>query len=219
MAAVWASMNLRRDELGSAFAFLDPHGGKRDAHLKKLGSRSAICVGAADTLGRIFVLYAWAARCSTEELIEKIYYVNRTFMPKVFGVESNGLAALFTDALARDAKYAGIKLPLSEVFQPTHQEKDFRIRTILQPIVGHGRLFIDETDPGQRELYHEITTFPQNPIKDLIDACASMCRLIPPPVVRARKDVETERLLKYLRSTGASEAMLRETARKGSFHV
>lgn len=210
-------MILRRDELGPAHAFLDPHGGKRDAHLRKLGSRSAICVGAADSLGRIFVLFAWAQRCSTDELIDKIYYVNRTYNPKIFGVESNGLAALFTDALARDAKYAGIKLPLSEVHQPPNQEKPFRIRTILQPIIGHGRLFLDDSDPGQRDLLHEILTFPQNPMQDAIDACASMCRLIPPPVVRARKDGETEKLLKYLRATGASEATLRETARKRSY--
>lgn len=207
-------MHLKREDLGPAYAFLDPHGGKRDAHLKKLGSRSAICVGAADHLGRIFVLHAWAARCNTEELITRLYDVNRTYKPKVFGIESNGLAALFTDALIRDAKFAGIYIPISEVFQPSNQEKDFRIRTILQPLVGHGRLFLDDTDPGQKELLHEIVTFPQNPMKDLIDACASMCRLIPPPVIRAKKDVETEKLLKYLRNTGASESLINETARK-----
>ncbi len=210
-------MILYRNQLSDAFAFLDPAGGKKDIHLRRLSSRSAICVGAADSLGRVFVLHAWAQRCSTDELIEKIYWVNRTFQPKVFGVEANGLAALFSDALARDAKYAGIRLPLVEVFQPSHQEKDFRIRTTLQPLVGHGRLFLDDSDLGQHELFHEIVTFPQNPVKDLIDSCASMCRLIPPPVIRARRDVETERLLKYLRSTGASEQQLKETARKGAF--
>jgi len=212
-------MILKRTDLGPAYAMLDPHGGKRDIKLKALSSRSAICVGAADHLGRVFVLYAWAARCSTDELIERIYEVNRTFVPKVFGAEANGLAALFTDALSRDAKHIGIKLPLSEVHQPTHQEKDFRIRTIMQPMVGHGRLMLNLDDPGQRELRHEITTFPQNPMKDLIDACASMCRLIPAPVPAARKDMQRDALLKYLRNTGASESYIRDVAAKGTLHV
>lgn len=210
-------MHLKREDLGPAYAFCDPAGGKKNIHLKALSSRSAICVGAADHLGRIFVLYAWAQRASTEELMDKIYEVNRIYQPKVFGVEANGLAALFADALVRDAKYAQIKLPLSDVYQPSNQQKPFRIRTILQPIVGHGRLFIDDTDPGQKDLLHEILTFPQNPLQDAVDACASMCRLIPPPVIRAKKDVEAEKLLKYLRSTNASEAQIKEVARRANF--
>jgi predicted phage terminase large subunit-like protein len=192
--------------IGPLVAFCDPARGKpTDVHasLKRLGSRSAVVVCGSDALGRVFVLYAWAKRCATDVLIEHLYTIAERFRPKVFGVEASGLQSLFTDALARDAKWRGRYLPLLAVEQPTTQEKDFRIRTRLQPIVGHGRLFLLDGDPGVAELKAELTTFPQNPLKDLVDALASATTLLPHRAPRRERDAAVDDLVAHLRATGA----------------
>ena len=52
-------------DLNPRFAYVDPASGKKQQELKKVRARSAIVVVAADWIGRIFVLDAWAKRCST----------------------------------------------------------------------------------------------------------------------------------------------------------
>ncbi len=187
-----------RSELTRHYAFCDPSGGKTD--LKATRSRAAIVVAAADVLGRIFIMYAWAGRPSTNQLMDEILKVNDRFAPKVFGVEANGLQALFGDAILRDANLRGKSLNLSQVWQPTHQEKANRIRTTLQPIIAHGRLFLQE---DMIELKYEITSFPMNPRMDLIDATASVVRLIPPAATRSEREASVDTKAAYLRATGA----------------
>lgn len=191
------------DAIRPLVAFCDPARGKTSDKLKRLSSRSAIVVGGQDYLGRLFVVYAWAKRCPTPQLIEQLYTVAERFRVKTFGIEANGLQALFADALTRDAKWQGRYLPLQQVMQPTNQEKDFRIRTRLQPIVGHGRLLLLDGDPGVAELAAELTTFPQNPMKDLVDALASLTTLLPPVKTRRVRDSGVDALVAHLREQGA----------------
>lgn len=194
-------------------AFCDPARGKSTAEaLKRLSSRAAIVVGGRDSLGRVFVVYAWAKRCPTNALIDQLYAVSERFRPKTFGIEANGLQALFADALTRDAKWQGRYLPLQQVMQPTTVEKDFRIRTRLQPIVGHGRLFLLDGDPGVAELRAELTTFPQNPMKDMVDALASMTTLLAPVQTRRSRDAGVDELVAHLRRTGAPPEAIKAAA-------
>jgi hypothetical protein len=46
----------------------------------------------------------------------------------------------------------------------------------------------------------------------MVDALASACRLVPPPKARRDYDAEREAKLRYLRSTGASVAAIKEAA-------
>ena len=54
-------------------------------------ARSAIVTVARDPLGRVFVLDAWAAKCPTSQLIERIFAVYAQWMPAVFGIEANAM--------------------------------------------------------------------------------------------------------------------------------
>ena len=196
-------------DLGPVYSFCDPASG--EASLKRVASRSAIVVAAPDHLGRIFVLYAWAARIPAGDLMERIYAVNERFAPKSFGIESNGLQTLYKGAILRDASLRERHLPLVGIKQPTTQQKDNRIRGYLQPLIGNGKLFLRK---DMVELQHEIVTFPMNPQKDLVDALASVCGMIPAAKPRRRFDVEREAKLEYLRRSGAPLAEV-EAAAKG----
>lgn len=196
-------------ELSPFYAFVDPHGGDARA-LKATSSRAAIVVGATDALGRIFVFHAWAGRIATPALMDRILAVNTLYKPKVIGVEADGLAGLFGDAIVRDAQLRNQRLPLKKVNQPKTLEKDNRIRTTLQSPIAHGKLFL----LGEmHELRHEITTFPMNPRKDLIDALASLVRELPAPRARAERDRADDAKLAYLRSTGAPAWYIEQEAR------
>lgn len=196
------------------FAFLDPAGPKRRAEgLKFVASRSAIIVAGQDELGRVFVLHAWAARCSAEKLMDRMLEVSERFVPKLFGCEEHALAGLFADAVRREALLQGKRLPLVGTQQPLNQEKDYRIRTRLQPLIANGRLFLLENDPGVMELRTEIADFPMSPRKDLIDALASVCRMMPLRGKGRGRDDEQEAYLRYLRETGAAPDQIAAAAR------
>lgn len=202
------------ERLFPTYAFLDPAGPKkRNEGLKHVASRSAIIVCGQDELSRVFVLHAWAARTATDKLIEKIIDVNNTWHPKVFGCEENNLASLFADVLRLNARWGNLRLPLVGIPQPSTIEKDARIRQVLQPLVATGRIMLRSGDPGMAELRTEITSFPMNFRKDMIDALASCCRMMPLRAKRGGVNSEREQYLRYLRESGASPAEIEKAAR------
>jgi predicted phage terminase large subunit-like protein len=202
---------IKLEDLPERYGFLDPASSKKEGELKAVKARSAIVVVAPDWLGRIFVLDTWAKRCSTDELIERMYRTHETWKLRVLGGEANAMQELFQEAVMRDARLRGKQLPLRPVHQPTRIDKDWRIRTVLQPVIANGRLFMR---PDMTELRTEIASFPLSPIKDLIDALASAIKLVPPKPTRREADAELESLLAYLRKTGAPSAVIEEVARR-----
>lgn len=208
-----AETQIKLADLPDRFGFVDPASSRKDGELKRIKARSAIVVVAPDWLGRIFVLKAWAKRCSTDELIEEMYRSHEQWKLRVLGGEANGLQELFQEAVQRDARQRGRSLPLRPYHQPTRIEKTWRIRTILQPVVGNGRLFLAE---GMTELRSELTSFPLSPLVDMVDALASAIKLIPPRLSRGNKDTneEVDILLDYLRRSGAPMQEIERVARE-----
>lgn len=207
-------MNLPLDDLQERYAFCDPASSKKEV-VKRVRSRSAIVVIAIDSISRIFVLLAWADRCSTDKLIDRIFEVGEAYKPRIFGCEANAMQSLFADAVRREARLSQRKLALTSVNQSTKVDKDFRIRAALQPVIANGRLFIQ---PHHHEARNEITAFPMSPTKDIIDALASAIALAPQRRIRQQRDAETENLARYLRQSGASprhiDQRLNEVAQK-----
>lgn len=196
--------------LTDTVAFCDPAGSKR-MELKRVRARAAIIVAGQDSLSRVFVLHTWADRCTAGQLADRILKTQADFKPRVFGIEANAMQALYGEMVAREARFKGARLPLLPVKQPTNVDKDWRIRTALQPVVADGRLLLQ---PHHYELRNELTTFPMSTLKDLIDALASAVSLLrkaAPPVVRR---AEHASLLAYLRASGAPAWYIEQVARE-----
>jgi hypothetical protein len=205
------------DRIRPLYGFLDPAGPKRRIEaLKHVAARSALIVAGADDLGRVFCVSAWGARCSTDALMERMEDTCDRFKLKLLGCEENALAGLFADAVRRDARLRNRVLPLVGITQPPNVEKDYRIRTTLQPLIGNGRLFLLGNDSGMMELRIEITTFPMNARKDMIDALASLCRLMPLKSARFGYDEEHESYLRYLRESGARPEVIEAEAARAT---
>jgi len=200
---------LKLNELSRPIFFCDPAAGKRLA-IKRVRARSAIVGITQDNYGRVFVLVAWAARCSTDALTDQIFAFNEQFRPRSFGIEANAMQSLYGDMVGREAKFRQFKVPILEVKQPTNVDKDWRIRTTLQPVIADGRLFIRAE---HMELKQEIINFPMSATKDLIDALASAVKLLPVVHTRVEHDQELERRLMYLRETGAPAEYILQVAR------
>lgn len=204
---------IKLDDLPDRYAFCDPASSKKDGELKMVKARSAIITITHDWLGRIFVLEAWAKRCSTDDLIERIYRTHDTWALKSFGIEANAMQSLFSEAVARDARLRGKQLPIRPIHQPTRVQKPWRIRTILQPVIASGRLFVPDSFT---ELRTEIAAFPLSPMVDMVDALASAIAMMPKRPLKRQSDEEVESLLSYLRKTGAPPHVIEEVARKRS---
>jgi predicted phage terminase large subunit-like protein len=193
-------------------AFVDPAGGNSRQALKKVRARSAIVViGVEPDLQRIFVRHAWAARATTDELVNEMFNVGQMFTGlRQFGIESNAMQALFAGVVMREARAKGIRIPFIEVKQPTNVDKDWRIRSILQPVLAEGRLFLLK---NQIELINELRSFPTGKTKDIVDALASAIHMV--PMVKPKRLVQTESdnaALAYLRRSGASQEAIEKRA-------
>src|SRR3990172_1526264 len=133
-------MTFNLTDLPERYCFCDPSSGKQP--IKKSRGRSAmVCIG-VDALERIFALVAWASRGPTDQLIDKIIAVNEEWRPRVFGVEANAMQSLFADTLRREITRRHLRVPIVPVYQPTGIDKDFRIRSVVQPAYAEGRLFV-----------------------------------------------------------------------------
>lgn len=179
------------------YAFLDPASGKQV--MKRVLARSAIVVVGVDALTRIFVRYAWADRVSPSKILDKVFEVNDRFKPRRFGCEANAQQSLFAGSILHDAKWRNKRIPISPIYQPTNLDKDFRIRTLIQPVMAQGRLFLADE---HYELKLEVQSFPLSALKDLIDALASVIDMVPKQATGRQNTAEIEELAAHLRASG-----------------
>lgn len=203
-------------DLPERYSFADPASGKKLA-LRSVRARAAIVTIAVDALGRIFVLEAWADRVAAKLLSDKILETCDHWKPALFGCEANAMQSLFADLVDFERRLRGMKVPITPIVQPTRIDKDFRIRIALQPVIGDRRLFVH---PTQVELRAELTTFPTNPRKDLVDALASAIALVPPRAIAREQDQRSQSLEKYLLDSGLErpyiERRMQELSAKSS---
>ena len=75
-----------------------------------------------------------------------------------------------------EAQRQNVRINLVPIIQPTNVDKHWRIRTVLNPLLNHGRLFLL---PNQHDLHREVL-LSQTSV-DLVDALASACAMIPKP--------------------------------------
>jgi len=190
-------------------AFCDPASGHQT--IKRTRARSAIIVIGMDYLTRFFVLLAWAGRPTTTKLVEKLIEVGSTYKPRRFGIESNAMQSLFADLVSAQAKELQKRIPFVPVPQPTKIDKDWRIRTTIQPIIASGRLFVMD---NQVELISELAIFPMGVLKDLVDCLASAIALAPKRAAPQAQKSEVDALARYLRDTGATPAHIEQRIRE-----
>jgi predicted phage terminase large subunit-like protein len=195
-------------KLPERYAFLDPAAGKTGRERLRDGlARSAIVLVAQDQLSRVFVLEAWAKRCPTPELVGEMLRVQKEWRPRAFGVEANAMQSLFVDTVRMIAAERGEKLPLQAVWQNTRVDKFFRIRTALQPLLAEGRLILGE---DQMELKNEIKAFPRGQTVDIVDALASVVKMLPEVPQEEEVERQAEGLARYLREQGVPPAYIEQ---------
>lgn len=187
------------DQIQPRYLWLDPSSGKKKQQVKAVRARSAIVVVGQSPDSRIWVLDSWADRCGTNEIVKNFVDLCERWGPIVAGFEDMGQQSLLEDPILQEAERRGLTIPLSPLPVPTKVEKNWRIRTTLQPIIGAGRLMLESS---QIELKNEITNFPMSSVKDMIDALACACALIPPPQALNRDHDEIQEIAAYLRESG-----------------
>lgn len=179
--------------------------GKQKEKIKSTRARSAIVVVGMDVLGRIFVVDAWADRAGTNTIVDNFVNMSIKWGVQIAGFEDVAQQSLLIDPILNKCDELGVEIPLAPITVNTRVEKKWRIRTLLQPVIGAGRLIIRE---DLVELKNEITSFPMNVRMDLVDALATAVSLTPPVKSVQTQYDERQELARYLRESGMSPSQI-----------
>lgn len=182
------------------YAYADLAAGKDAARKNKRRARQCIVVGGRDWLNRWYWLHVWAGRLTASDFKERILNVQEKWEPRRFGLEANGMQVLFGSLVRDEARERFGRIVMIPVYQPTNVDKDYRIRTGLEPVLMQGRFFLPADELEARS---EIQGFPTNITKDIVDAMETLIsRVAPKRVVQEGKDREEEEFAAYLRASG-----------------
>src|SRR5579863_211258 len=118
----------------------DPHGGHET--IQKTSARGAIVVVARDFLDRLWVLETFAARCTTDQLVERMFEMNDRWQPWQCRVESVTQQGLFVDMIRREGVLRRKKINIVPHPVSTRVNKEARIREILHLPWAEGRIII-----------------------------------------------------------------------------
>lgn len=183
------------------YAYADLAAGKDAKGNKRRTSRQVIVVGGRDWMNRWFWLYVWAGRLTASQFKDKIIWSQEVHNPRRFGLEANGMQVLFGSIVREEAKEKlGSGIKMMAIYQPTNVEKNFRIRTGIEPVILQGRFFLRESEIDARA---ELHGFPTAATKDIVDAMETCMDLVAPKrAMKKANDIEKEQYAAYLRSSG-----------------
>lgn len=201
---VVANLSLKHD-LGERNSFLDPHSGRPSPGKVKAGlARAAIVDVARDSVGRFYVLDAWADRVSTREIIDNIIVHHHRWHPTRFGVDSTAQQNLFVDTVRDILRLQGQSLvKIVGIARSSRVDKVQYIRTVLGPVVSEHRLLIAS---NLIELRAELLAFPTGATVDIVDALAGAISLFPPTVSKAdEREYGDGQYRQFLRDCGMND--------------
>jgi len=169
-------------------------------------ARQVIVIGARDWLMRWFWLYIWAGRETASQFKERIIAAQETWNPRRFGLEANGMQVLFGSLVREEAEHRLGNIKMFAVYQSTKVDKNYRIRTGIEPVILQGRFFLAGKEVEARA---EIAGFPTAQTKDIVDAMEScMNQVAPKRVVKASEDHERDAYAAYLRASGMRASLI-----------
>jgi hypothetical protein len=169
-------------------------------------SRTAIVVIGGDDLGRVFILQTYAGKDTPNYLMERIFAVDDLWRCQVFGIDATATQLMYAQMINKEARERNLNLRL----KPTvlHDDKLFRIDSVLRPLATSGRLFRIAGDAGNTELKEEWTAFPSGQYKDILDSLACAVRLLPTALPAVMREMDRRQLVRYLERSGASQEQI-----------
>lgn len=151
---------------------VDPNGGRKT-------SQDEFAIGAvgADNDGNVFSLEDWGERPSPKVACEQLEKMWRRWRPRVIGVEE---AANQNWIYIFEEHFKELKMfPTFVPLKPDNVRKEERIRALLQPLIGAGRLYVPQS---QQELRTQIKKYPNVKNDDRIDRLAYAMKIIRTPL-------------------------------------
>lgn len=141
----------------------DPNSGQQTAP-----DEAAIVVTGTSPSNQVFTLDAWSGRPTVSGFVNMIVDKTARWRPRAIGIEQAGQQAtlqLFEEKRDKVSFY----LPMPEPLKHKNTEKEYRIRSRIEPLLRSGRLYLL---PTQQQLRDQIADFPESLLFDQVDALA-----------------------------------------------
>lgn len=128
---------------------------------------AAIIVTGVSPDDEVFVLHAWSGRVSPSARVDKIFEIAQRWRPRAVAIEEAGQQndLHYFEKKKETTDFPSRIIPL----KPKNRDKEWRIRSNLEPVIRSGRLYMLIT---QEVLRTQISDFPDSLVIDELDALA-----------------------------------------------
>jgi predicted phage terminase large subunit-like protein len=135
----------------------------------KANARSVI-ITAADTAEGIYLLDVWADRVDFPGLKAAARATAARWRPNEFLIEDKASGTSLIQELRKEADFG---TPVTAI-EP--QGDKFTRLMAVTPLIASGRVFIPTLAAWRADFLAEVTTFPNHPLKDLVDALSQLLK-------------------------------------------
>jgi predicted phage terminase large subunit-like protein len=158
--------------------------------------RNAVTTVGVTPWNEAIVLDSWAKRCTSIEVIDKLFRLKDRFSPRVYGIEDVGYQKTLKTFVRQEMNDRHTYLNIQPL--PARGKKEQRIRS-LQPYMATGRIFVRA---NQHILRNEMAEFPLGEHDDAVEGLSMHTMLFRgqmSPMARSRYKESEEKLIRKIR--------------------
>lgn len=145
---------------------------------KEEADKTAIVISGMDSSHKIVVLDYISGRWTPSQIIENIFSKHTQWKPQVTGLETVGFQKTLKYMLEEEMRKRRYHFPIEELKHQSTQSKEMRIKA-LEPYYRAGMIEHSEW-MRDKDLEHELLTFPKAKHDDISDALASQLEVLMP---------------------------------------
>lgn len=134
-------------------------------------------VGGVDEKENIYILDEYRGRWDAEEIVDKMFEIQRKWNPRKFGLEKGHISLTMDSFLQRRIREEKFYELRYEELKPGKADKQLRARSI-QGLMAHGRVLWPEGTLWVDDYINEMLRFPNGVKDDRVDAAAWLGKML-----------------------------------------
>lgn len=164
-----APQHVRIDQMEKAL-LVDPAPSEQAERLREPKARNALVEVGIDAWGRLFILDVWTGRPDPLDVIHKMIDLSEQWQSHRVAIEKVVFSVLYKHWLRDESRRRNLYISCYDL-EPARRSKDTRIENMI-PGFRQGLYYLNDANPGVKELIQEFVEYPYGVTRDILDALA-----------------------------------------------